>query len=93
MALANGKINPLNLLGMRRLSYIPPHFGSIIIENKSLNIIDQWIYFNLNSRYCIKTTSVLNAERKLVSGLEIGMEDHKELTMFGLACPFLHKNN
>jgi hypothetical protein len=93
MALANGKINPLNLLGMRRLSYIPPHFESIIIENKGINIIDQWIYFNLNSRYCIKTTSVLNSERKIVTGLEIGMEDHKELTMFSLACPFLHKNN
>jgi len=92
MALAHGKVNPLNLLGQRRLSYIPPHFSTIILENKQLNIIDQWIYFNLNSRYCIKLTQVLDTNRKLVSAIVIGIEDPKELTMFGLSCPFLHKN-
>jgi hypothetical protein len=93
MALAHGKINPLNLLGMRRLTYIPPHFVTLTVENKEINIIDQWIYFNLNSRYCIKTTQVLDAQRKLVSAIVIGMEDAKELTMFSLAYTFLHKTN
>ena len=93
MALAHGKINPLNLLGMRRLTYIPPHFASIIIESKGINIIDQWIYFNLNSRYCIKNTQILDTQRKLVNAIVIGMEDAIELTMLSLACPFVQKNN
>ena len=92
MALAKGRINPLNVVGQRKLSYIPDHFGIMnIADISSANNIDQWIYYNLNSRYCVKIKQGLDAQRRIVDICEIGIEDHKELTMLGLACPYLHK--
>jgi len=94
MSLAKGKVNPLNVVEQRRLSYIPVHFGIMSIESAHyIKLIDQWIYYNLNSRYCVRVKQGLNAQRKIVDVCEIGIEDHKELTMFSLACPHLHKNN
>lgn len=93
MALAKGQINPLNVVGHRKLSYIPDHFGIMNISDiYNVEKIDQWIYYNLNSRYCVRKTQGLDAQRKIVDICEIGIEDHKELTMLGLACPYLHKN-
>lgn len=92
MALAKGQVNPLNVVGQRRLSYVPPHFGTMnIADARLLHAIDQWIYSNLNSRYCVRVKQGLDAQRRIVDVCEIGMEDHKELTMFSLACPHLHK--
>lgn len=92
MALAKGRINPLNVVGQRKLFYIPKHFSTMNIpEIKYLEEIDRWIYNNLNSRYCVKVKQGLDSERKIIDICEIGIEDHKELSMLGLACPYLHK--
>lgn len=92
MALAKGRINPLNVLGQRRLSYIPEHFSIMTFSDvSSLDKIDQWINDNLNSRYCVKIKQVVDTQRKIIDVCEIGIEDHRELSMLGLACPYLHK--
>ena len=92
MALSKGVVNPLNVVGQRKLSYIPPHFATITIPDIwSSNVIEQWIYYNLNSRYCVRTRQGLDAQRRIVDVCEIGIEDHKEMTMLSLACPHLHK--
>lgn len=93
MSLAKGTVNPLNVVGQRKLSYIPDHFGVMnILDIHNIDKIDQWIYYNLNSRYCVKTRQGLDSQRRIVDICEIGVEDSKELTMLGLACPYLHKN-
>lgn len=93
MALAKGRVNPLNVVGQRKLCYIPEHFSIMNISDiHNIEKIDMWIYHNLNSRYCVKIKQGLDAQRKIVDICEIGIEDHKELTMLGLACPYLHKN-
>ena len=93
MPLAKGQVNPLNVVGQRRLSYIPPHFGKMSLNLSGINIhnIDQWIYLNLNSRYCIRMKQELNQNKKVVEICEIGIEDAAELTMLNLACPYLHQ--
>lgn len=93
MSLVRGTVNPLNVLGVRKLVYIPSHFGRTRTENlKDIDAIDNWIYKNLNSRYCIKKSHMLDSNNKLTEMCEIAMEDHKELTMLSLGCPYLHKN-
>jgi len=93
MALVRDEINPLNVLGQRRLAYIPPHFSIMTIVNTDdVEKIDQWIYYHLNSRYCIRVTHELDKNKKIKEIYEIGLEDAKELTMLSLACPYLHKN-
>ena len=91
MSLIRGTVNPLNVLGVRKLPYIPFHFGRTHTQNiKDIHSIDDWIYTNLNSRYCIKKTHMLDSNNKITEMCEIGMEDHKELTMLSLGCPYLH---
>ena len=94
MPLNKGSVNPLNVVGQRKLTYIPPHFTTLTIKMSDRNEVekfDQWIYSNLNSRYCVRVKQGLDSHRKIIDVCEIGVEDPKELTMFGLACPYLHK--
>lgn len=92
MALNRGTVNALNVLGLRKLSFIPEHFSKISIDHKfDVKAVEQWIEFNLNSRYAIQIKYSLDNNRKMISVTEIGMEDPKELTMLSLGCQHLHK--
>jgi len=92
MPLERGTVNPLNLLEQRKLFYPPPHFVSINLSDMRLaEKCDQWIYSHLNSRYCVRTKLALDRDRRTTSVCEISFEDPKELSMFSLACPYLHK--
>jgi hypothetical protein len=90
MALSRGRVNPYNVLGLRRLKHIPPHFAKISLAKvDNIALIDGWIYHNLDSRYCIRPTYTLDDNNKLKEVYEIGVEDAKELTMLSLGCPYL----
>jgi hypothetical protein len=92
MSLKRGELTALGILGMRRLTFIPEHFSKITVKNIDIKILNQWINYNLNSRYAIKKTYVLdNGNNHLVEALEIGMEDPSEIAMLILGCPQLHK--
>jgi len=93
MALIRGTVNPLNVLKLRKLQYVPLHFTKIYVDNiKDIKNIDNWIYSNLNSRYCIKKSHKVDNNSRITEFCEISMEDPKELTMLSLGCPYLHKN-
>jgi hypothetical protein len=92
MAISKGRVNPLNVLSMRRLDRIPPNFSKLQIK-KMLDIreLDKWIYLNLDSRYCVRKCTIVD-DNNLTTAIEIGVEDAKELSMLSLACPLLHKD-
>ena len=93
MSLNRGEINPLSLLKLRRLNFIPQHFKKIqVVNGIDIKLIDQWINYNLNSRYALKKTLTLDINNKIVEVLEIGIEDSREITMLSLGCPYLHNN-
>lgn len=91
MSLKNKELNPLDVLNSRFLNFIPEHFEKIVISKKiDIKILEDWIGFNLNSRYGIKQGYILDREnRQIVSSITIGFEDPKELTIFSLSCPYL----
>jgi hypothetical protein len=92
MALNRGIVNALNVLGFRKLSFIPEHFSKLSIDQKlDIKAVEQWIEFNLNSRYAIQNAYKLDSNRKIISVTEVGLEDPKELTMLSLGCQHLHK--
>ena len=92
MAISKGRVNPLNVLGARRLNRIPPNFSKLLIKKFiDARELDKWIYLNLDSRYCIRKCTFVD-DNKLTTGIEIGIEDAKELSMLSLACPLLHKD-
>jgi hypothetical protein len=91
MSLNRGEVNPLSVLGLRKLNFIPDHFTKITV-NKTIDtrLIDNWINYNLNSRYAISKNLSLDQNKKMIEVLEIGLEDPKEITMLTLGCPYLH---
>lgn len=90
MSLLRGTINPLNVLGLRKLSHIPPHFAKMTSKNiDKIDVIDSWIYTRLDSRYCVKKSYILDQDKKMVEVVEIGIEEPKELSMFSLGCSHL----
>lgn len=93
MSLVRGSVNPLNVLGARRLSYIPKHFTRMALSNViHTDKIDQWIYQNLDSRYAIVKALKVDSNNKMIEVHELGVEDAKELTILSLSCPYLDKN-
>lgn len=93
MALARGEVNPLGVLGLRKLAFIPEHFTKLSVDlNVDLKLLDHWIAYNLNSRYAIKKDISLDSNNKIVESISIGIEDPKELLMLSLGCPLLHNN-
>lgn len=92
MALNRKEVNSLNLLGFRKLNFIPSHFSKISLDEKiDIKELECWIEFNLNSRYGIQYKNQLNQSKKIIRVTEIGFEDPKELTIFNLGCHLIHK--
>ena len=92
MSLSRGEVNPLGVLGLRRLSFIPKHFTTVTVGNNLIDIklLDHWINYHLNSRYAIKKSFKLDSSKKITEVIEIGIEDPRELTMLTLGCPYVH---
>jgi hypothetical protein len=91
MALAKGSVNPLNVLGLRKLNWIPKHFTIISVKSTEVDNMSSWIYNNLNGRYAIARSLKIDDNNKMIETQNLGFEDPAELTMFSLACPYLHK--
>jgi hypothetical protein len=93
MALCKNEVSALNVLGVKKLSFIPNHFAKVCIDHKiDTKRLEHWIEYNLNCRYGIKTKYSLDSNKKLIQVLEIGLEDPREMTMLTLGCTLLHKN-
>ena len=92
MALNHNEPNALSTLGLRKLPFVPVHFTSCKIANRSdIQILDHWISYNLNSRYAIKKSYTINVNNLMEEGIEIGFEDPSEMTFFMLGCPHIKK--
>jgi hypothetical protein len=91
MALKNGKVNYLNVLGERKVSFPAHHFHYTNITKSSPVLtkqLDTWINHNLNSRYYIGQTIDI-VDNTIIYATKIGFEQEKELSFFRLACPHL----
>jgi hypothetical protein len=89
------KINPLNVFGMRRAKFCPPHFESVNVDltyNMS-RALQSWIDEHTTGRYFIG--SKLDPSFKGFGGgkvkysTNIAFENSKDLSYFLLACPYL----
>lgn len=91
MAIKNGKPNPLNYFGIRRVDFPAQHFHYTSINKYTptlLKALDQWVYNNLNSRYYIGQDLELDKTSNSITYVtRIGFEQEKELSFFKLACP------
>ena len=86
--------NPLNILGNRRLEFIPEFFETVYIDQR-YNLQDsiiKWIDLHLKGRYFVGTKLVVDDSNQMVGKIAIGFENQKELSYFVLACPLLKYN-
>ena len=91
MALKNCKVNPLNVLGLRRVDFPAHHFVYTNLPKYSPTYttkLDSWIYTNLNGRYYIGQSIDL-VDNTIVYSTKLGFEVEKELSFFNIACPVL----
>lgn len=89
------KINPLNVLEARRVSFCPPYFNSatFLTRYNLEKAINEWIYDNLTGRYFIGKTITLDPKvnnQKL--SIKVAFENPSEMSYFMLACPLLKYN-
>ena len=92
MPLSRKTLNPLSVLGLRKLNFIPDHFAKLSINKEvDVKLLDYWINYNLNGRYSIVKNLVLDDKKRRTNILEIGFEDPKEITILTLGCPYLHE--
>lgn len=92
MALKNGKPNPLNYFGLRRVAFASPHFKYTSIDRYTPGFtknLDSWIQKNLNNRYYLGQSISLDHTNTIVYTTRIGFESEKELSFFTIACPHL----
>ena len=91
MSLSRQEVNPLAVLGLRKLKFIPNHFTKIAVHgNTDIKLLDRWISYNLNSRYAIKRSNSLDTANKMIDVIEVGVEDPKEMLVLSLGCPHIH---
>ena len=92
MSLNRNTVNPLSVLGLRKLRTPPEHFVKLKVNLASrleIGLIENWINFNLNGRYSIAIrTSVI--ENNISEYIEIGFEEPSDRTLMTLGCPHLH---
>lgn len=93
MAIKNGKVNPLNVLGLRKVDFPAHHFvySNVPKYNPAYSAkLDEWIRQNLNGRYYIGQYLDLASDKSIIYTTRIGFENEKELSFFKLACPDLN---
>lgn len=92
MSLKHKTVNPLGILNLRKLSFIPSHFSKITINIFDIKMVEHWIQFNLNSRYAFQPKIMLDNNRKFFTKMEIGLEDPSEITLLMLGCRHITQN-
>lgn len=91
MALNRGEVNPLSVLNLRKLPFIPEHFVVVEISKPiDISTLDNWINFNLNCRYAIEKSLSLDNDKRFLETIKVGLENPKEVSILTLGCPFLH---
>jgi hypothetical protein len=93
MSLNKGTLDPLGVLKLKKLNFIPEHFIKITVNNTvDVDLLNQWIEYHLNSRYAIKKAIVIDSQNKMKEIIEIGLENPKEMLLLTLGCPYLNNN-
>jgi hypothetical protein len=87
------EINALDVLKERQVNCAFPQFSKTKLSEGEWNDndIEVWIKNKLKGRFYVQKLPNVGTDGKLRSSTFVGFEDHKELTYFMLACPYLRR--
>lgn len=79
------EINPLNVHGLRRVDFCPPHFARVPFDlyTNEQDIID-WVYTNLHGRFYFGDYISIDGNGKRQMCKLLAFENHSESTYLGL---------
>lgn len=84
-----GIVNPLNVHGLRKLDYCPPHFERFYFDLKTNEKhIVIWVLENLEGRFFIGDMTVDTHIKKCIA-----FENHSEKMVFALQLDIINKYN
>lgn len=88
------EINALDLLGLRKVNYVPTHFSKFKLSDRDFltENLENWIKIKSKGRYFLKKCPDIGSDGRLKNSLIVGFENPSELTHFILACPHLRRN-
>lgn len=84
----NGKINPLDVKGIRKVPFPAAHFTFVTLPKYSPGYtekIERWIWNNLSGRYYIGQNISLDHRNTAIFTTLVGFETPKEQTFFNLS--------
>jgi hypothetical protein len=86
-------LNVLDVLKKRETKTLPPHFAKIKVSDVDFGTQEtyRWIKSKLSGRYFFNRHPYISENNQLKSATFAAFEDHKELTYFMLACPYLRR--
>jgi hypothetical protein len=88
------EINPLNVFGLRRVAYCPPHFESFVFDLRTQEkAITDWVYENLAGRFYFDDHYYTTESGSVAMSKMIAFEDHGELSYFGLFLDTINTSN
>lgn len=79
------EINPLNVHGLRRMDFCPPHFAKVPFDlyTNEQDILD-WVYTNLHGRFYFGDVISIDDSGKRQMCKLLAFENHSESTYLGL---------
>jgi hypothetical protein len=93
--LKHGEANPLNIYGLRRLNYCPPHFEEVLFDlYVHEKYLTDWIYENLEGRFYMGQRTVVRppneADKPTFIQTVVAFENASEATYFSMFLPQLN---
>jgi hypothetical protein len=88
--LKHGEVNPLNVHGLRQLSWCPPHFTQVSFEPYiTKKQVSDWLYENLEGRFYVGDVDVARTPggKPIDRNLLVAFELPGEATYFSLYLP------
>lgn len=81
------KINPLDVLKIRKLPFTPEYFKTITVQAYRAKELEDWIVNNLKGRYSFVRKVAADPSGGYMQVYEVGFESKNEWTMFMVGCP------
>lgn len=83
--LRTGEVNPLNVHGIRRVDYCPPHFTSVEFDLATdEKAISDWIFTHLTGRFFYGDHVSIDSQGRRSMSKKVAFEIGSEASYFGL---------
>lgn len=91
----HGEVNPLDVFGLRQVSFCPPHFQQIPFDIRtSEKAIRDWIFENCEGRFFLgDMVPPMSDSTSVVVHKVAAFERPEEATYFGLFLPTINVSN